>query len=222
MKTFVGAVMAASIAIPALASEPTYSGFLSNYDNFVDGPEGGVSKVWINPRFTFPDDLKGYQSLYFDPIAVKLSADGAKRGVDVAELAQLAKTLEAKIAEELSSGGYKLASKSGPKSLRFVVALTDVEPSNPVLDTVTSVVPFARVMSFAKSKITGEHSFTGSASIEGLAIDMGTNETVFAFVDKRAGDKGIFGGVDSMEDVHEAFEFWAGRLRIVLDEAHGR
>jgi hypothetical protein len=41
-------------------------------------------------------------------------------------------------------------------------------------------------------------------------------------VDQKTGDKGVVGAVSKMEDVKEAFRAWAKRLRVVLDNAHGK
>jgi len=203
-------------------SEPAQSGFLSSYAGFKDGPDGGVDKIWTNPNFQFPKDLARFNAFYFDPIAVHLSKEGAQRGVNVMELAELANKLRSSLITELKKGGYMVVTQPGSGVLRFMIALTDVEPSNAVMDTITSIVPFARVFSFIKSETGGEHSFVGSASVEGVIIDGLSGETLIAFVDKQSGDKGIFGGVDSMEDVNDAFIFWSTRLRKVLDQAHGK
>ena len=217
-----GVIVALALIGSANASDPTPSRFLSSYEGFRKGPEGGVDKVWTNPKFNFPADLARYKAFSFDPVVVHLSKEGGSRGVNVTELAELAKRMRDKLIEQVLAGGYKIVEKPETGVLRFIVALTDVEPSNPLMDTVTSIVPFARVFSFVRKKATGQHSFVGSASVEGVIVDGGTGETLIAFADKQTGDKGVLGGVDSMEDVSEAFEHWAKRLRLVLDRAHGK
>ena len=206
---------------PAQAAEPQYSGFLTSYKGFKPGPKGGVDRIWVNPKFKFPADLAKYRVFYIDPITVYLSKDGQRRGIPVAELNGLSIKFRQLLINAIK-GKYYVAQSPGPGVLRFVIALTDVEPSMPVLDTITSVVPVARVLSFLKKQVTGKHTFVGSASVEGVIVDGGTNEPLIAFVDKRTGDKGVFGGVKKMEDVHEAFEWWAKRLRKVLDQAHAK
>ena len=222
MRSLLIVLAAIAIIAPAYASDPTPSGFLSNYAGLRDGPEGGVAKIWTNPNYKFPKDLVLYKAFSFDPIVVHLSKDGRDRGVNVTELSELTNKLRNQLTGQLKAGGYKIVEKAEAGVLRFIIALTDVEPSNPVLDTVTSAVPMARVFSFIKKQVTGKHSFVGSASIEGVILDGGTGETLIAFADKQTGDKGVFGGVDSMEDVDDAFEDWAKRLRLVLDRAHGK
>ena len=222
MRLITSFVVAIAMTIPAFAADPTPSGFLSTYEGFRKGPEGGVARVWTNPKYNFPKDLARYKAFSFDPIAVHLSKEGRKRGVNVTELAQLANKLRDQVTGQLLAGGYKIVGTPEPGVLRFVIALTDVEPSNAIMDTVTSIVPTARVFSFLKKQVTGKDSFVGSASIEGVVLDGATNETLIAFADKQTGDKGVFGATESMEDVNEAFKHWAKRLRLVLDQAHGK
>ena len=69
---------------------------------------------------------------------------------------------------------------------------------------------------------TGRHTFVGSASVEGVLVDSVTNETLIAFVDKKTGDKGVFGAVDHMEDVYEAFDFWAKKFRLVMTSSRAK
>lgn len=103
-----------------------------------------------------------------------------------------------------------------------MIALTEVEPSNTTMDTITSVVPVGRVFSFFKKQVTGRHLYVGSTSVEGVVLDGGTGETLAAFVDQKTGDKGVVGAVSKMEDIEEAFQAWAKRLRVVFDTAHGK
>ena len=116
---------------------------------------------------------------------------------------------------------YRVVRAPGPGVLRLIIALTDVEASNPALDTITSVIPMARVFSFVKKQVTGSHSFVGSASIEGVVVDGGSDDILVAFVDHRSGDLVAAVGRQAVQDAREAFQWWAARLRAVLDEAHG-
>ena len=197
------------------------SGFLTDYSGLKPGPEGGIDRVWANPKYTFPAQFGKYKAFSIDPITVYLSSEGKDRGVPVAELNMLTNEFRAKLIESIS-GKYTVTDKPGDGVLRFVIALTDVESTNAALDTITSIVPMARIFSFVKKQVTGADSFVGSASIEGVIVDGGTGETLMAFTDKRVGEKSISNATDELNDAREAFEWWGKRLRKVLDQAHAK
>lgn len=214
-------VAGASLTPAKAADSDKFSGFLTNYSSLKPGPEGGAKLLWQNPNYKWPDHIRAFNAIYIDSIKVMLSKKGQGRGVDAKELAQLSKEFHAALINSVKDG-YQVAPAPGPGVLRLVVALTDVEPSDTTMDTVTTVVPTARVFSFLKKQVTGKNSFVGSASVEGVLLDGGSGETLAAFVDSRPGSKGIGGVTDEYNDAKEAFEAWGKRLRYVLDTAHGR
>jgi hypothetical protein len=68
----------------------------------------------------------------------------------------------------------------GPGILRVQVALTDAQTSDPTMDTVSSVVRQALVLSQAKGLITGKPGFVGEASVEVKTTDSQRGELVAA------------------------------------------
>jgi len=84
---------------------------------------------------------------------------------------------------------------------------------------VSSVMPVGLAISFAKKMTIGEHTNVGSASMEVVVSDAQTGETIFAAVDRRAGGKDLGTLQDPLNDAKEAFQWWAGRLRMTLDKA---
>ena len=218
-RLFAAIVAALLLAAPAAdAADPELSGFLTDYSMLEPGPKDGVDLIWMNPEYKFPDHLRNFGSILIEPVTVYLNEDGKDRGIPIEELNKLANSFRTEVVNALSDR-YVLAEQPGPGVLRVFFAITDIDTSMPVLDTITSVMPTARALSFVKSLVTGDHSFVGSASIEGLLIDGRTGESLVAIVDRRSGDKGVFGAVDSMEDVDEAFEWWAQKFRAALDES---
>ncbi len=201
-------------------TDAEYSGFLTNYDTLRPGPDGGVDEIWKNPDHNLPADFAKYNAIMIDPITIYLADKSKDRGIDTNEIYRLSQELHQALINSVKDR-YRVVRAPGPGVLRLIIALTDVEASNPALDMITSVIPMARVFSFAKKQVTGSHSFVGSASIEGVVVDGGSDDILIAFVDHRSGDKGVAGGDDPLEDAREAFQWWSARLRAVLDEAHG-
>ena len=114
-----------------------------------------------------------------------------------------------------------MTSQPGPDVLRIQLAITEGGESNAALDTVSSIIPQARMLSGAKSLATGVSLFTGSASLEGKATDGDTGALLAAAVDRRGGTKSLSGVTNSWNDVEEAYRFWAEKLRYRLCQWRG-
>ncbi len=223
ISVFTLCILSLSLPMPDGAwagTDAEYSGFLTNYDVLGPGPDGGVDEIWKNPEHNLPADFAKYNAIMIDPITIYLADKSKDRGIDTNEIYRMSQEFHQALIGAVE-GRYRVVRAPGPGVLRLIIALTDVEASNPALDTITSVIPMARVFSFVKKQVTGSHSFVGSASIEGVVVDGGSGDILVAFVDHRSGDKGVAGGDDPLEDAREAFQWWSARLRTVLDEAHG-
>src|SRR5574341_725239 len=114
-----------------------------------------------------------------------------------------------------------MTSQGGPDVLRIQAAITEGESSNAALDTISSVIPQARMLSGAKSMATGVSLFTGSASVEGKMTDGATGTLLAAVVDRRGGTKSLSGVTNSWNDVEEAYRFWAEKTRYRLCQRRG-
>lgn len=103
--------------------------------------------------------------------------------------------------------------------LRLRVALTGIKQSYPVLSGVTSIVPVGLVISAVKKGTTGSWTGSGATSAEIMVIDSINNQVIgVAHDDQTAGFTERFSDYGSAED---AFEFWAERIRMFMDQAHG-
>jgi hypothetical protein len=90
------------------------------------------------------------------------------------------------------------------------------------MDTISTVVPQALLLSQAKGLVTGKPGFVGEASVEAKATDGQTGELVAAAVDRRVGGKSVTGApTDSWEDVREAYRYWARQFRYRLCTERG-
>jgi hypothetical protein len=116
-------------------------------------------------------------------------------------------------------GGYPLVKDPGPDVLRVRVAITNLEKSSPSRDVISTVLPIGLGLSIIKKGVTGKWIGVGGAGMEVEFLDSMTNERIAAAIDERAGSK--VSGLTKFGAVKDAFEFWAGRLRKFMDEAHG-
>jgi hypothetical protein len=200
------------------------SGFLGDYSMLHEGKRGLVSEgledeaLWIykNPQA----DWRKYKKVQLDPVTVWLGKDSKMKDMTAEDRQRLANVLWSKLEGSLSKD-YEMTNELGPDVIRLQVAITEGDKANVVLDTVSSVIPQARMLSGAKSVATGVSLFTGSASVEAKATDGGTGDIIAAAVDRRGGTKSLRGVTNSWNDIDEAYRFWAEKTRYRLCEWRG-
>ncbi len=192
-----------------------YSGFLGKYPKFKKGPSGGVALVYIKKG----TDFSKYNKVMFDQVVFYLAKDAKYKDIRPEDMKELADSFARAAIKEMK-GAYPIVAEPGPDVLRVRVAITGIEPGNPVKSGVTTVVPIGLALSVIRKGATGQYPGVGSASMEAEFLDSMTNERLAAAIDKRPGSK--FSGFTKYGSAKEAFEFWAKRLRIFLDHAHGK
>ena len=216
-KTVLLMVMAIILAAAAgcAKEQMKYSGFLGNYPKFQKGPSGGVALIYVKKG----TDFSKYNKVMFDQVVFYLKKDAKYKDIRPEDMKELADTFARAAAKEMK-GAYPIVREAGPGVLRVRVAITDIEPGNPVKSGITTVVPIGLAVSIIKKGSTGTYPGVGSASMEAEFLDSQTNERLAAAIDKRPGSK--FSGFTKYGSAKEAFEFWAKRLRVFLDQAHGK
>ena len=199
------------------ASPPkeTLSGFLKNYPQFQPGPTDGVDQIYIKPG----SDLSKYHRVMLDEAQFYLKKSSTDQGIQASELKELSDTFHRAVFEALGNA-YHLVTESGPDVLRVRLAITDIETSNPAMSGITTVLPVGLAISVAKKATTGSYTGVGGASMEVEILDSLSNERLIAAIDTFNGSK--MSGFSKLGATKEALEFWAKRLRITLDKAHGK
>jgi hypothetical protein len=102
--------------------------------------------------------------------------------------------------------------------VRIKYALTGIKQSRPVLSAITSITPPGLIVNLANKGITGSWTGSGATGGEVIAIDTQANEVIFVARDKQTA--AFTERFSEYGSAKEAFKFWAGRLRIFLDQAH--
>ncbi len=170
------------------------SGFLVDYSQLTPGGEDRAALTYVDPAVEF----KKYDSLMFDRVSVWLSPEAEIRDVDPAVFKIMSDYFLNALVEAVEDG-YTVVDQPGPNVLRVRAAITDVEPSDPV----------------AKS-LSVDNIGTGGAEAELELLDSMSSERVAAAVDRRPGGKPA--SRDVWEDTKDAFDYWAERFRVRLDE----
>lgn len=154
------------------------------------------------------------------PVTIWAAEESSFQDFSPADRQQLADRFYALVHDELAKD-YQIVAAPAAGVLDIQIAITDAERSNPTLDTVSSVLPQALVVSNLTGLVTGKPAFVGEAQAEIKLSDGGTGDMLAAAVDRRVGGKSISGSTDSWNDVDEAFQYWAKRLRYRLCNERG-
>lgn len=198
----------------AAAPKDVQSGFLKDYSQLQPGPADGIDQLYTKPGM----DLKKYRRVMLDEAQFFLKKDAANQGLQASELKELSDTFHRAVFEALGTA-YPVVTQPGSDVLRIRLAITDVATSNPTMSGITTVLPVGLAISVAKKATTGAHTGVGGASMEVEFLDSTTNELLAAGIDTFDGSK--MSGFSKLGATKEAFEFWAQRLRVTLDKAHG-
>lgn len=210
------------------------AGFLQDYSRLTPAPDGNGALAYRKPGL----NLRDYNKVMLDPIKVWYRDDAQYKGIDPNELKTLTDYFQQSLQKALQPA-YPLVKQPGPGVLRVRIAITELKPTDTGMSVVTLVVPYAAVADVAAGGGTGSMSYLGDAAIEAEFRDSRSNELLAAYVDKRIGkkydldtSKGAGAAVSQYADSYakaystwgyaeQAFDYWAQKLRLRLDEAHG-
>ena len=165
-----------------------------------------------------PAPRKKYDSVMFDRVTVWLSPEAKGRGFDPTVLKEMTDYYQGALVNAFKDG-YKIVDQPGPNVLRVRAAITDMKPSNPVSNTLSTVLPIGAGVAILAKAATDENMGTGEASTEVEFLDAASSERIAAVVDRRQGGKMAFRG--SWTDTKNAFDYWAQGFRARLDEFRG-
>ncbi|MFZ2100011.1 MAG: DUF3313 domain-containing protein, partial [Oricola sp.] len=165
-------------------------------------------------------DWPAYKQVRLAPVTIWAAEESSFEDFSPAERQQLADRAYALAYEELAKD-YEMVSVPADGVLDIQIALTDAEKSNATLDTVSTVLPQALVVSSLTGLVTGKPAFVGEVQAEIKIADGGDGDLLAAAVDRRVGGKSIAGSTGSWSDVEAAFQYWAQRLRYRLCNERG-
>ncbi|TLD43605.1 MAG: putative lipoprotein [Candidatus Jettenia ecosi] len=215
-KKVVSVIIAPFIVTMAVSCAQTrYSGFLSDYSGFKEGPSGGADLLYMKEGV----DFSKYNKIMMDQVVFYFSEDSENKGIQPEVMKELADEFHKTFAEVVGAD-YPFTETPGSDVVRIRTAITDIKQSHPGIGVVTTIVPQALVISTIKKAATGKHTGVGSASMEVEFLDSMSNERIAAAIDTRSGGK--LAGWSKYGAVKEAFKFWAERLKKRLDKLHSR
>lgn len=186
-------------------------GFLRDYSQLRQGEGKEAQLVYVDEGASW----KSYDSVMLDSVTIwydtkteDLSAEDRKTLTDLFYQA---------LHDQLSQD-YRMVERPGPGTLRVRAAITEAKGARVVGNTITTVIPQARMLSTLTGMATNTQAFVGKAAIEGEITDSMSGRRLAAVVDERAGGKTLRGLGGKWKDVDNAFRYWAERLRTRLGE----
>lgn len=186
------------------------SGFLKDYSQLESGGDDRAALTYFKPGVNF----KPYTKLMFERVVISLNPKATSRELDPTILKEMADYYQNALLEAVK-GGYEVVDQPGPDVLWVRVAITDIEPSNPLTNTMSSIVPVGLVVAGAAKATSDANLGTGEAASEIEVLDSISKVRLAAAVDRRQGGKSAFRG--KWVDTKEAFDYWAKAFRKELD-----
>jgi hypothetical protein len=213
-------IVVCALAWVGCASQPPVkpTGYLWDYSEFEPDPRGTGALVYRKPEL----DLERYNRVIIDRVVVVLGHEAGGRAVDPENLMKLTRYMRTALIVAVRDA-YPVVEEPGADVLRLRVAITDVVPTRPALNTMGTLFMPATAVSLANRAITGTDLFVGQVAIEAEASDSQTNERLMAIVDRKAGSRfALKQGMTEWGHIEKAFREWAIGFRMRLDAAHGR
>lgn len=190
------------------------SSFLNDYSQLKPGTDDEAALVYVKTGA----DFKPYSKIMFERIVVSLSSSSESREIDPTIFKELTDYYQNALHEAVKDA-YEVVDQPGPDVLWVRVAITDVEPSNPTSNTMSSIIPIGMAVSAVAKATSDANLGTGEAATEIDVLDSMTKERLAAAVDRRQGGKAAFRG--KWVDTEQAFDYWAKRFRERLDDLRG-
>ncbi len=156
-----------------------------------------------------------YDKIIIDPPMIWASRLSTLQGLDYKQRNQLAQYLHDAVRRELEKD-YQIVNESGPGTLRLRMAITKPQGSLVVLDTTSTIVPHGRTLTASTSLLSDEDIALGRARFEAEMVDTQTGRRVMAAVDERLGAKTTGKMLQKWGDIHQAYGYWAEKLRLGL------
>lgn len=187
------------------------SGFLGKEESLLASVKGHEPmRAWRNPDF----NPKNYKAIIVDQVQVwNLDALAKDSGVKPEELKTLAGFFQNSLAKALTDIKFPLADKPGPGVLRISAAVTDVRPSNPVRNSITSVLPVGILLSLGERAAVGRDPNVGGCSVTIRFSDAASGKTMGLFSDDRQGDKYDSANFSETGQAEKAMTDWAALIQ---------
>jgi len=192
------------------------SGFLSDYSLLT---EAGGDRAQLLYR-SADADFAAYDKILFERVTIWVAHAGEREKLAGEDFEHLADSMYATIHAALEQD-YELVHEPGPGVLRIHMALTHVSDAAVTHDVFSSEGSPDHQIAADRGDIgASAEAFVNEAYLELEIVDAETDRTLVEAVDPWTRQTHLErGSITTWQQAHEAFEFWADRLRTRLAQA---
>lgn len=182
------------------SGKPSFSGFLSSYDQLESGRKQHRDFYYRNAEVN-PFE---YKVVLVDPVQVYFTKDAAGRDLNEKALAELTSYFDLNF-RALVSEWFALSEAPGDGVARVRIAVTDVRPSKPLFD----IVPHSKILGLNQ----------GGATIEAEMVDSVTGAQILAIVDRGWGNRlRALPKFDTLDDARKVIDEWMRVFRTNMED----
>lgn len=189
---------------PAVATGDS-SGFLDDYSALRPGGPDDVLQVYRNPSA----DWQSYDKILLEPVTLWRSGKKSLTPISEEDLLRLANDFEAAVRRELGTH-FQMVTTPGPGVLLVRLGITEVRPSDPVLDVLTATGDGTQPAASDVGPLSPElRAFVDAAAIEGELRDAQTKALLAQGIDRRRSGAPA---IATWADLNAMFARWADRV----------
>jgi len=201
------------------------SGFLKDYDDFVDVIDPDYTKVYRAQHFSI-NTIARMKKIKLVPFEMWVTP-GPEAKFTAEQLNQLSRYLNKQLTTKLNANSYQVVDRVGPNTITIRGALSGVKFENPELSPL-DFVPFRIVVNagnYAYLQIVDKQDVTTKVSLEIEFLQGFRRERLLAAISTKYVDTTIANsGIDNMKAVESLLDDWADNFvsrLISIREEHG-
>ena len=192
-----------------------HTGFLRAPQLLAAGKPGQAQQVYIKPDV----DWASYDKVLLDPVTLWRGKESQLKGVTPADAQKMADYFFSLIHEALAKD-YQMVTSPEPHTLRVTVAIIKLKEADVAMETMSTVIPQARLLTSLANAGSKSPAFVGQASIQANIVDAETNVLLAEGADARVGGYTLSSvSLNSWTDVENIMKFWVTRTTYNLCNA---
>ena len=186
---------------------PEHTGFLRAPQLMTAGKPGQAQQVYFKPDV----DWATYDKVLLDPVTVWRGKESQFKGVKPADAQKMADYFFSLIHTALKKD-YQMVTSPEPNTLRVSVAIIKLKEADVAMETVSTIVPQARLLTSLTNADSKSPAFVGQASIQANIVDAETNALLAEGADARVGGYTLSSvSLNSWTDVENIMKLWVAR-----------
>jgi len=189
------------------------SGFLKNYDDFVDVSDPDYTKVYKAPNFTL-STIATMKRIKLVPFEMWVTP-GPEVKFSVEQLKELSHYLNQQLTSKLTAKNYQIVEHVGPETITIRGALSGVKFENPELSPL-DFIPFRLVVNagnYAYLQIADKQDVTTKVSLEIEFLQGVRQKRILAAITTKYVDATIANsGIDNLKAVQYLLDDWADKF----------